>query len=176
MAIAETILTSDFAVRIIYPFVLAFVMIFAILQKSRIFGDDKKQIDSLIALSIALIFVAFSWATDIVINIMPFLVITLVSLLVFMLIYGFVASDNEKGLSVPNWMKIGGAIIATIVVVISLIVASGYWDFVYDSIFSGGEISEFWVNIIIVLFVVGVLVLVIWPPFSGEGGKASGGH
>ena len=51
--VIETILTSEFAVGIIYPFLLVFVLIFAVLQKSKILGEDKKQIDSLIALSIA---------------------------------------------------------------------------------------------------------------------------
>jgi len=33
------------------------------IQKSKILGDDKRQIDALVSLAIALIFVAFSWAT-----------------------------------------------------------------------------------------------------------------
>lgn len=174
MTVVETILTSDFAVRVIYPFVLVFVLIFAILQKAKLFGEDKRQIDSLIALSIALIVVAFSWATDIIVNLMPFLAITLVSILAFFLIFGFVASDNEHGLSIPNYMKYIGALIATIVVVISLLVASGYWGNVYDSIFSGGQIGGYWIEIIIILVVIGLLVLVVWPfNSSSSSGKKS---
>src|SRR3989344_8182827 len=102
MAVFETILTSFFAVRVVYPFLLIFTLIFAILQKSKILGEEKSQIDALIALSIALIVVAFSWSTDIVISLMPFLAVCLVILLVFMLLYGFVASDNEKGLELSK--------------------------------------------------------------------------
>jgi hypothetical protein len=169
MAVVETILTSDFAVRVVYPFVLVFVLIFAILQKSKIFGDDKRQIDALIALSIALIFVAFNWATDWIINMMPILAVALVSILVFLLIYGFVASGQD-GLEIPNWIKNVAILIATAVVIFSILFASGYWEYVYDSFFSGGEVSGFWVDVIIILFVIGLLVLVVWP-FSKKGDK-----
>ena len=163
--VVETILTSEFAVRIIYPFLLVFVLIFAVLQKSKILGDDKKQIDSLVALSIALIVVAINWATDVITQMMPFLAITLVSILVFLLIYGFVASDNEKGIEFPTWAKGVFAIIATLVVIIALIVSTGQWDKVYDFVV-GGDNSSFWTNAILIVAVVVVVVVVL---LSGKG-------
>jgi hypothetical protein len=164
----ETILVNDFAVRVVYPFLLIFVLVFAILQKSKILGEYKRQIDALIALSIALIFVAFGWATDIVTKMMPFLAIALVTILVFMLIFGFVASDKE-GLEIPKPLKIVGAVFATVVVVISLIVATGQWNIIYDSLFGAEGISDVWVNIILVVVVVAAVAAVIF-----TGGKSNG--
>jgi hypothetical protein len=166
--VIETILTSDFAVRIVYPFLLVFVLVFAILQKSKILGEDKRQIDALIALSIALIFVAFSWATDIVTKMMPFLAIALVTILVFLLLFGFIASGKE-GLDIPKWLKNVGAVFATVVVVIALIVSTGQWDKIYDSIFGVDGITDTWMNIILVIIVVAAVAAVIF-----SGGKSKG--
>src|SRR3989344_989954 len=54
--IYSTVLSSPFAQTILL-FVLVFVVVFAVLQKSKILGDGKKQIDALVALAIALLFV-----------------------------------------------------------------------------------------------------------------------
>ncbi len=167
--VLETILASEFAVKIVYPFLLVFVLIFAILQKSKLFGEDKRQIDALIALSIALIFVAFGWATEIITNMMPFLAIALVTILVFMLIFGFVAS-GENGLEIPFYLKIAGVVFATVVVVIALIVATGQWEVIYGSLFGEGAMSEIWVNIILVVVVVAAVAAVVFSGKSNNGG------
>jgi hypothetical protein len=161
MAVVETILTSSFAVNIVYPFLLIFVLVFAILQKSKILGEGKHQIDALVSLSIALIVVAFGWATDIITKMMPFLAISLVTILVFMLLYGFIASDIKKGLEIPDWLKRVGVAFATVVVVIALIVATGQWDRIYNSIFTGEGISGLWADIILVIIVIAAASAVV---------------
>ena len=52
----DTIISHPIFVGTILPFVLVFTIVFAVLQKSKIFGDDKKQIDSIVALVFGLIF------------------------------------------------------------------------------------------------------------------------
>lgn len=160
----ETILINEFAVRIVYPFLLVFTLIFAILEKSRIFGEDKRQIDALISLSIALIVVAFSWATNIISNLMPFLAISVVVILVFIVLYGFVASGKE-GLEIPKNMKIGFGVLAGIVTIIALIVATGQWDYVINSLFVSGEPTGLAANILIVAIIIGALAVVL---FTGK--------
>lgn len=173
-----TILESYFAINVIYPFLLSFTLIFAILQKSKILGEDKKQIDALIAFSISLIFVAFSWATGIVSAMMPFLVVTLVILLVFMILYGFVASDNSEGLVLSVGLKRGLGVLAALAVIVAVIVATGQWSTVVGWIFnSNGSPSNLASNILMVAVIVGALAVVLWrPKSSGSGsGRNSGG-
>ena len=160
----QTILSSDFAVQIVYPFLLIFVLIFAILQRSKILGEGKIQIDAMISLVIALIVVAVGWATDIITKMMPFLAITVVAMLVFLIIFGFVASGKE-GLEIPNNIKIGAGILAGVVVIVALLVSTGQWDRVYNSLFSGGEVSDLWSNIILVLVIIAAVSVVL---FSGR--------
>ena len=69
----------------ILPFVLIFVLIFAILQKSKILGEGKAQIDALVALAIALILLTVPVARDIVVNLMPWLAVGAAVILVFMI-------------------------------------------------------------------------------------------
>ena len=159
----ETILSSIFAVRIVYPFLLVFTLVFAILQKSKILGEEKSQADALIALSIALIVVAFSWSTDIIINLMPFLAVSLVILLVFMLLYGFVASDSDKGLVLSKGIKRSILGLVIISLVIAVLVVSGQWDFIYRSLFVDYNGNSWLSNIILLLIIGGAVVAVVGP-------------
>ncbi|MFA6023027.1 MAG: hypothetical protein WC781_02990 [Candidatus Pacearchaeota archaeon] len=157
----ETILTSSFAVQVVYPFLLIFTIVFAILQKSKILGEGKQQIDALAALSIALIFVAFSWATGIVTKLMPFLAVSVVVILVFLILFGFVSSTNEKGLELPKWLQYGFLVIIIIAVIIAVIVATGQWDFVYNSLFVSGEPTGWGSNIIIIAILIAAITTVV---------------
>lgn len=168
MAIFDTLLTSDFAVRIIYPFLLVFTLIFAILQKSKILGEEKSQIDALVALSIALIVVAFSWSTDIIVNLMPFLAVSLVILLVFMILFGFVASTGENGLVLHKNLQLGIGVLIVIALVIAVLVVTGQWDFIYYNLFVEYQGNSWLSNIILLLVVGGAIAAVV-----GTGKKPS---
>lgn len=158
----ETILASDFAVQVVYPFLLIFTLVFAILQKSKILGDGKQQIDALIALSIALIFIAFTWATDIVTKLMPFLAIALVILLVFMLLLGFFASNKDEGLVLGKPIQVALGVVVLIAVVIAVIVATGQWDLVWTKLFVEGEPTNWASNLLLIAIIVGALAIVLY--------------
>lgn len=157
----QTILASDFAVNVIYPFLLIFTLIFAILQKSKILGEDKKQIDALVALSIALIAVAFTWATGIISKLMPFLAIAAVILLIFLILYGFVASSNKDGLVLHKNLVIAFGVLIAVSLVIAVLFATGQWDRVYNSVFSSGQPTNLASNVFLIAVVVGAFAL-LW--------------
>ncbi len=161
--VVETILTSFFAVRVVYPFLLIFTLIFAILQKSKILGDDKKQIDALVALSIALIVVALPWPTEVIVNLMPFLAVSVTILLVFMILFGFVATSPDKGFEVPKGVKIGLGILIVIGLVIAVLVATGQWERVYYSLFVNYGSSNTLTNLVLLVIVIGAIVVVVFP-------------
>jgi len=97
------IFTNPIFSEMILPFLLVFVLVFAILQKSKILGEDKAQVDALISLVIGLILITVPFARDVVVNLMPWLAIGLAVMLVFMLLYGFVAGESASG---QKWQKI----------------------------------------------------------------------
>ena len=167
--VIETILASEFAINVALPFLLIFVLVFAVLQKSKLLGDDKRQIDALIALAIALIVIAFSWATDIITLLMPFLAVSLVVILVVMLLLGMVNKEGEDWDKMfPGWFRMILGIVIVIAVIIAVVVATGQWDLVFGYLFEDGNPTNALVNIIFLAIIVGAVVAVV---LSGKGGK-----
>ncbi len=155
-----TILQSEFFVELILPFLLVFVVIFAILQKAKIFGDGKKQIDALVALVIGLIFVAFGNAVGIILNLMPFLAVSAVIILVFMILYGMLFKEGE--FEMHKGLKIGFGIIIGLAVLIAVLVVTGSWDIVTE-MFYGEASGELMANIIIVIVIIAAMIIMLIP-------------
>lgn len=164
----EPFFIAPFFLDYILPFVLVFTLTFAILQKTKILGDGKKQIDSIVALIIGIILIAFPFARDIVVKLMPFLAISIVILLVFMILYGFVygKSDMEKGLKI-TFMIIGGFALITV-----LLIITGAWDYIYSMMFEREEGGQIWINILLIVVMAGAVIAVV----SGKGEKNSVGE
>lgn len=160
-----TILSHPLMVGTVLPFILVFTLVFAVLQKTKILGDGKKQIDALVALAIALIVVSFGYATGIIISLVPVLAVGVVVILIFMLLYGmsfhgdFNMHDNVK------W-TIG--ILAAIAVIIATMVATGAWGYVVDLFETGGDGTFNVTNLIFVVVVAIAVALVVMG--GGKGG------
>ena len=132
MALTAPIFISPFFLDYILPFVLVFTLIFAILQKTKILGDEKKQIDAIIALVIGIILISFPFARDIVVKLMPFLAVSVAILLVFMLLYGFVYGKTDK---MQNGIKIALLIIGSLGLITVVLIITGAWDYLYSMLF-----------------------------------------
>ncbi len=132
----------------ILPFLLVFVLVFAVLQKTKILGEGKTQIDALISLAIAAISIAVPTTRDYIVNMMPWLALALVTLLVFLLIYGFVSTgnDSKKGLNLPEWVPTVVLWLGIIFVVVLVLNITGHMDTVLNWFDSDDLVS----NIIIV--------------------------
>src|SRR3989344_1409352 len=77
---------------------------FAVLQKSKILGEGKKQLDALVALSIGLLVIAFAQAVGIILQLVTFLSVALVIVLVFLILVGSLFKEGEFKLE--NWTKL----------------------------------------------------------------------
>jgi len=153
----QTILQSPFFLEIILPFLLVFTIVYAVLQKSEILGKDKRQIDAIVGLVIGLIVVSFGKATGIIINLMPFLAVSLVVILVFMILYG---SVHTGALELNKGVKVTFGILAAIGVVIALLVITGAWDYI-SGLFGGVTASSVATNIIFIALIIGAIAAVI---------------
>ncbi len=163
---APTLFSSDLA-QVILVFLLVFVTSFAILQKSRIFGEGKKQIDALVALAIGLIAVSVGYATDIISNLIPFMAVALIILLVFMILLG--ALFGEGKFDIPVWLKVIFGILIFIAVVIAVLYYTGAWDSLYE-LFVGEGSSGLVANVVFIIIIVAVIAAVIFG--SGKSGKS----
>lgn len=156
MAETPWILSNPLFSDIIFPFLLIFVLIFAILDRTKILGEDKRQINALVSLAIALIFLSFSRAVGVVKNLIPFVAVFAVIILVFLILYGFIASDKE-GLKIPVGMKIAGGIVILIALVIAVLIATSSWNKFVELLTGGSKIT----TSIIFIVIIGAAVAVI---------------
>ena len=158
MAETPWILSHPLVQEIILPFLLVFVLIFAILDRTKILGEEKRQINALVSLALALIFVTFSNAVGVVTKLVPFLAVLAVIILVFLILYGFIAG-NSKEFSIPDGIKIAGGIIILIAMIIAVAVITGAGDWIKAQ-FSGSS-SNIVISTIVFLVVIGGAIAVV---------------
>ena len=154
--------TTDLFTKGILPFLLVFVLIFAILQKSKIFGEGKSQIDALISLAIALILIGVPTPREIILNIIPWLAVALVVLFVVLVIYGLGGEvEKDKGLKLPNWFNQTVLGLAILFVVILVLVVTNGWEIIK----SWFDDSSVFGNVFLIL----VIAVVLWVALKGTG-------
>lgn len=153
----ETILQSAFVTELVLPFLLIFTLIFAILEKTKILGDDKKQINAIISLVIGIIFISFTKYVGLTTNLIGIMVVVAVVILIFMMLFSFASGDKE--LKMPSGLKITFGILIALVIVISLLVFTGYWDKIISSVTSGSGIVA---NIVFIIIIIAAVAIVLW--------------
>jgi hypothetical protein len=158
-----TFLQSPVLTKFVYPFLLIFFIIFAILEKTKIFGDDKKQINALIAFVIGFIFISAVFPKEIVSNLMLFLTIAVAIVFVVLVLWGFIAGEEGLKFSgAPKGLKWAIGIIIIIAVVIAVLWASGVdVGNIFDKLFHAKWSSTFWTNLIFVVLVAAGLAVAL---------------
>lgn len=162
---APTFLQNSFFMYLVLPFLLLFAVMFAILQKTEIFGKGKKQVDALVAMAVALIVVAFANYVDVIIQMVAFLGVAIVIILVFMILTG--AFYEEGKFKLDDWVKKAGMGLAALAVLIAVLVYTGAWTEIIGFIKSGSSSSSWITNII---FLVVIIAAVVAVAASGKGG------
>ncbi len=163
MAAEVTFLQSPVLVNFVYPFLLIFFIIFAILEKSKIFGEDKKQINALIAFVIGFIFVSAIFPKEMGTNLILFLTIAVIVVFVVLVLWGFIT--GEAGLKWDNMTK-GVKWAIGIVIIIAVVIAT-LWAAginignLFDDIFNISWGSTFWTNVVFIVVVAIALAVVL---------------
>lgn len=165
-----TVLSHPLVVEVLLPFILIFTLVFAMLQKSKVLGDGKKQIDAIVALVIGLIVVSFANAVGIILQLIPFLAVCLVIILVFLVMWGSVFEAGKFSVHKNVQWALGG--VFAIAVIIAVLIFTGAWTYIMN-LFTGGSGSDWVTNIVIILVLIGVVAAVL--AGSPKGGS-SGGH
>lgn len=156
----ESIFAQPIFMDYILPFLLVFTLVFAILDKTKLLGEGKRQINAIISLVIGLILIAFPYAQGIIVKLIPFLAVALVILFVFMLLYGF-AMGKKEGDVLDKGVKIALGIIVGLAVIVAVLWATGAWDKVYDALIGGGSSSQIWMNILLIAIIGGAMAVVL---------------
>jgi hypothetical protein len=161
-----TFLQSPALTKFVYPFLLIFFIVFAILEKTKVLGENK-QINALVSFVIGFIFVGAVFPKEIVSNLILFLAVAIVIVFVVLLLWGFVM--GEEGLKVsaaPKALKIFIGIVIIIAVIFGVLWAAGvdisnlFGNF-FDWLFHSSWSSSFWTNFIFVLLVAAALAVAL---------------
>ncbi len=155
------ILQSDVMIDFVYPFLLIFFIIFAILEKTKTFGDDKKQLNALIGAVVGLIFVSAVSPKDFVNDLVLFLAVAAVVVLIVLMLLGFSTGSKISGEGVPLGLKWALGIIFIIAITIALFLITGVWDTFTDTIFRSNWSNDVWSNIIFIVIIAAALTAVI---------------
>lgn len=157
-----TILQAPLMTDFLYPFLLLFFLTFGILEKTKVLGDGKTQLNALISAVIGLIFVSAVFPKIIVGNLMLFLSIALVVVFVALVLWGFISGKAEFPKKTTTFL---GAVLA-ISIIIAVLWASGIgtskllsdaWTFLFDSSWS----NSFWTNVVFILLIGGAIAAVL---------------
>jgi len=164
-----TILQNAYFVELVLPFILMFALVFAVLQKSKILGEGKRQVDAIVAAVVGLIVVAFGHATQIIVYLVPVVAVGLVILFLFMLVWGM---GHEGKLELPKGVKWAIGIIAALGIIGAVIAITGAGDWIYHY-FSSKDTSGLITNAIVIVVVIVVIVLVAIPGGNGKSSEKS---
>ena len=154
--------------EMILPFVLIFVLVFAILQRTKILGEGKKQNDSLVALAIGLLLIGVPVARNVVIDVVPWMAVGMVFLLFFFLLYGFGEKDVLDGVANTKWIKnmLQYGAVAFIALVIIFVTPLGTFLLDFSDSYSN---SGIWANIFMIAIIIGVIAVAL----SGKNDNSS---
>lgn len=163
MADGDTFLQAPIVSDYILPFLLVWFIVFAILDRTKLLGDGKKQINALLAFVIGLIFVTAIYPKIIVGNLILFLTVAIVCIFVILLIWGFIFG-NEKEFKLDDKLKWTLAIIAGIAFVVALVFATGL-NVTIQTFFENAEASgsSIFTNIVFIVVIAVALALVLLP-------------
>jgi hypothetical protein len=158
----ETIFQHFIFREFILPFLLVFVIVFAILQKTKILGDDKKQLDAIVAFVIGLIFVGVAYPKSVVNHMILFLTVAIIVVFVALLLWGFVSGEDAKipfGDSKAMRWVVG--IVIILAVSIAFFWSAGVDSSVFNFLFKQNWSNTFWTNTIFVVVVAVALALIL---------------
>ena len=132
----------------VLPFLMIFAVVFGILNKSNILGDNK-GVQATISLTVGLLALQFSYVSNFFATIFPYTGMGIAVLLVALIFMGLI---NEKSWAQYVWFGIG--IIIFIVVLMASLESFTWWG--------GGYGGVDWPAIVVSILVLGLLALIIW--------------
>ena len=160
----QTIFQHEILTKFAYPFLLIFFIVFAVLEKTKLLGEDKKQLNALISFVIGLIFLSvLSEQREMIVgNLILFLTIALVVMFVALLLWGFVSGGDFKDDILSNkTVKWVVGICVMVAVVVALIWATGMDSGVIDLLFEQSWSDALWTNVAFGVVIAIALALVL---------------
>ncbi len=150
------------------PFLLVFTIVFAVLEKTQLFGKDKKNINLIIGIVVGLIVVNQFEIVDKLNLFLPKVSLFIIVAVMFLILVGLFGANIETGFS---------GIVLFLFAIASLFII--YWALVPDSsvldFSSGGGDFGFWMqdnaSWLILLIIVGIIIWAVVGKSDGSTGR-----
>ena len=152
------IFDNPFFTEMLLPFLLVFVVVFAILQKSKILGEGKAQIDAIVGMVVGLLLIGIPQPRNIIVGILPWMAVGVAVILVFLILYGFVAGDLSEA---PDWMKITFGILAGLFTIAVVLYISGLGNVILGWVSIAND-SSLWTNVLMIALVLGAFAVAVF--------------
>lgn len=153
-------------IDVLLPFLLIFTLVFAVLQKTRILGEEKRNLNTILALVISLIVVVphvtgnFPAGYDpvkIINAALPSVSIIVVAVIMLLIMIGLFAHDRVYlGLTMPGWI----AFFSILTIIIIFGSAAGWWASGFNSWLDNTFGSDA-LAIVIMIVVFGIIIAFI---------------
>ncbi len=161
---ASLLLQSPILTQFVYPFFLIFFVLYAILDRTKIFGEGNKQINALISFVIAFIFVSAVFPKEIVSNLILFLTIAIIIVFIVLLIWGFIMGGDSLKLfeNAPIGLKITIGVLIVVAVLIAVLWAAGVdAGGLLGKLFNSPWSESFWTNVLFIVLVAIALAVIL---------------
>ncbi len=150
---------------VVIPFLLFFAIIFAFLEKTKVLGKDKSNVNLIVALSVSLLAVAANKVVSLVSDILPNMILVLVLLVMFVMITGVFFKEDSGDFyeAHKGWFKFFMFVlfILTLAFILNAIPSDdGTWlDKIVDGV-AGGSGGEVFGGVIFLIIIVGAIYLI----------------
>ena len=153
-------LQNEIFTKFVFPFLLIFFIVFAILERTKLFGEGKKQLNALISFVIGLIFITAVFPKLVVENLILFLTVALVCVFVVLLIWGFIFGDAGKLIESKGikWTLIA---ILGVACIGGILWATGWYTSITEFFSTSGMNQTIITNIVFVVVIAVALVLIL---------------
>lgn len=179
----------EFMVRLgvfetVLPFLLVFTLVFAFLEKTKIFGTEeyrsevdgkhytitRKSLNSMLAFTIAFFVIASTQMVALINEITSKMVLILILVFAFVLTVGSMQKQTKEGFFLEGTWKIVFEVIAFIGIALIFLDALGWLDKFFDWV-AGAWSSEGTAAVIMVIVLIGFIMYITW---SKDPSKKSG--
>jgi hypothetical protein len=157
---AETILQHWVLTEFIYPFFFVFFVLYAIFEKTKLLGGNK-QVNAIVSMIVALIFVTAVFPKVFVGNLLLFLTLAIVVVLATLMIWGFATGSSlESKIFEGNfkWAILGITVIAVFFAVLWAADVQGTF---FDLLFRQTWSENLWTNVAFIVVIAVALAVAI---------------
>jgi ABC-type xylose transport system permease subunit len=164
----------------VLPFLLVFTLVFAFLEKTKIFGTEKwksqsgtvydvtrKNMNSMAAFCIAFFVIASAQLVKLISEVTSKIVLLIVLIFCFMLTVGAMRKEDKEGFELSKTWIVVFEIIVFIAIALIFLDALGWLDDIFD--FLGGIWgSEATASLVLVIIMIGFMAFITWDKKPGE--------